>query len=53
MLLERIWGPAQTNEIQYLRVYIRQLREKLREDPAMPHYIQTELGIGYRFLFDA
>lgn len=52
MLLERIWGPAQANEIQYLRVYIRQLREKLREDPAAPRYIQTELGVGYRFLIE-
>lgn len=52
MLLERIWGPAQTNEIQYLRVYIRQLREKLNDDPAAPRYIQTELGVGYRFLVD-
>jgi two-component system KDP operon response regulator KdpE len=36
-------------DVQYLRVYIRQLRQKIEADPAQPQYILTESGIGYRF----
>jgi two-component system KDP operon response regulator KdpE len=47
-LLREIWGPAHTNEVQYLRVFIRGLRQKLEPDPTRPTHILTELGVGYR-----
>ncbi len=47
-LLREIWGPAQAEEVQYLRVFIRGLRQKLEPDPARPTHILTELGVGYR-----
>jgi two-component system, OmpR family, KDP operon response regulator KdpE len=50
MILEKIWGPAHVDDTQYLRVYVRQLREKLGDDPASPRYILTEPGVGYRFI---
>lgn len=50
MILKTLWGPAHGEDSQYLRVYIRQLRQKLGDDAANPHYIMTEPGIGYRFL---
>ena len=49
MLLSAVWGPAHEDEAQYLRVFVSQLRKKLREDPARPQYIQTDPGVGYRF----
>jgi two-component system KDP operon response regulator KdpE len=48
-ILEQVWGPAQAEEVQYLRVYIRQLRQKIETDPNSPTLIVTEPGIGYRF----
>jgi two-component system KDP operon response regulator KdpE len=48
-LLTRIWGPEYLGELDYLRIYIRRLREKLEEDPQHPIHILTERGIGYRF----
>lgn len=50
MILRTIWGPAHVEDSQYLRVYIRQLRQKLGDDAANPRFIATEPGIGYRFL---
>ena len=47
-LLREVWGPAQADEVQYLRVLIRGLRHKLEPDPARPSHILTELGVGYR-----
>ncbi len=47
-LLREVWGPAQTDEVQYLRVFIRGLRHKLEPDPTRPTHILTELGVGYR-----
>jgi two-component system, OmpR family, KDP operon response regulator KdpE len=47
-LLREIWGPAHTHEVQYLRVFIRGLRQKLEPDPTRPTHILTELGVGYR-----
>lgn len=47
-ILEQVWGPAQAEEVQYLRVYIRQLRQKIEADPNNPALILTEPGIGYR-----
>jgi two-component system KDP operon response regulator KdpE len=47
-LLRAIWGRAYAAEVQYLRVYIRQLRQKIEPNPTQPRYILTESGIGYR-----
>jgi two-component system, OmpR family, KDP operon response regulator KdpE len=47
-LLREVWGPAQVDEVQYLRVFIRGLRHKLEPDPTRPTHILTELGVGYR-----
>lgn len=51
-ILTHVWGPADANHTEYLRVYMRQLRKKLEEDPERPQYILTEPGIGYRFMAD-
>lgn len=48
-LLQRVWGPGYAKESHYLRVYIRQLRRKLADDPARPRFIITEPGLGYRW----
>jgi two-component system KDP operon response regulator KdpE len=53
MLLQRVWGPAYGGEAEYLRVYINRLRQKLEPDPANPHYLLTEPGVGYRFVAPA
>lgn len=50
MILRAIWGPAHADDSQYLRVYIRQLRQKLGDDATNPRFIATEPGIGYRFM---
>lgn len=47
-LLREVWGPAHTEDVQYLRVYVRTLREKLEEEPTRPRYLLTETGVGYR-----
>ena len=47
-LLEQVWGPDFTSDVQYLRVYIGQLRKKIEPDPSRPQYIITEPGVGYR-----
>ena len=49
-LLKEIWGNEHQNETQYLRVFIKQLRQKIEDDPAKPRRIITETGIGYRFI---
>ncbi len=51
-ILEHVWGPADVDHTEYLRVYMRQLRKKLEVDPEHPQIIVTEPGIGYRFLSD-
>ncbi len=47
-LLTELWGKAHEDNIQYLRIYIGQLRQKIEANPAQPEYIITEPGIGYR-----
>jgi len=47
-LLKEVWGPLHVEEGHYLRVYMRQLRNKLERNPAHPRYLVTELGVGYR-----
>jgi two-component system KDP operon response regulator KdpE len=51
-ILVNVWGPADIDHTEYLRVYMRQLRKKLEDDPERPQYILTEPGIGYRFMAD-
>ncbi len=48
-LLTAVWGPAHVEDVQYLRVFVGQLRQKIEEDPAAPRLIATEPGVGYRF----
>jgi two-component system KDP operon response regulator KdpE len=47
-LLEQVWGPGHAHQMQYLRVYMTQLRHKLETTPARPKFLVTEPGIGYR-----
>jgi len=47
-VLAAVWGPAHTQDTQYLRVYIGHLRQKIEADPDDPRIIITEPGIGYR-----
>jgi two-component system KDP operon response regulator KdpE len=51
-LLTDVWGPAHAGEVQYLRVYMTQLRHKLEADPARPRFLMNEPGIGYRLKYD-
>jgi len=51
-LLTAVWGPANVNDVQYLRVFVGHLRQKLEPDPASPRYLITESGVGYRFVAD-
>jgi two-component system, OmpR family, KDP operon response regulator KdpE len=47
-ILAKVWGRTTETEQQYLRVYLRQLRQKLERDSARPEHILTETGVGYR-----
>jgi len=47
-ILAAVWGPAHTEDTQYLRVYVGQLRQKIEEKPDDPRVVLTEPGIGYR-----
>ncbi len=49
MILHRVWGPEYEGEVQYLRVFVSQLRRKIEADPREPRFLLTELGVGYRF----
>lgn len=48
-LLQTIWGPDYGGEVEYLRVFVSQLRKKIERDPAHPRFILTEPWVGYRF----
>ena len=49
-LLAKVWGREYVDEVDYIRVYIRRLRDKLGDPPDAPRYIRTERGLGYRFI---
>jgi two-component system KDP operon response regulator KdpE len=49
-LLTAVWGPAHEADVQYLRVFVAQLRQKIEADPANPILILTEPGVGYRWM---
>ena len=51
-LLREVWGPSHVEHTHYLRIYMKQLREKLETDPEHPRYFLTETGIGYRLVAD-
>jgi two-component system KDP operon response regulator KdpE len=48
-LLQSIWGPDYGGEVEYLRVFVNQLRKKIEPDPAHPRFLLTEPWVGYRF----
>jgi two-component system KDP operon response regulator KdpE len=49
-LLQTVWGPDYGDEVEYLRVFVSQLRKKIEPAPAKPRYIVTEPWVGYRFV---
>ena len=49
-LLREVWGVDRIDDVQYLRVYMRQLRQKLEKNPARPERLLTALGVGYRLV---
>jgi two-component system, OmpR family, KDP operon response regulator KdpE len=49
-LFRAVWGNGSGDAQQYLRVYVRNLRQKLEHDPVRPRLIVTEPGVGYRFV---
>ncbi len=49
-LLREVWGAEHAEDVHYLRIFMRKLRQRIERDPARPRYIQTELGVGYRLL---
>jgi two-component system KDP operon response regulator KdpE len=52
-LLDQVWGPGHGHQMQYLRVFMAQLRQKLEANPAHPRYLVTEPGVGYRLKSEA
>ena len=49
-LLKEIWGPAHQSDVEYLRVAVRAIRQKLESDPTRPRLIRNEPGVGYRLI---
>jgi two-component system KDP operon response regulator KdpE len=49
-LLTEVWGPGHADDTHYLRIYMKQLRDKLERDPARPAHLRTEIGVGYRLV---
>ncbi|MCB9858463.1 MAG: response regulator [Phycisphaerales bacterium] len=49
-LLREVWGPGHAEDSTYLRMFMRQLRQKLESDPAQPKHLVTEIGVGYRLV---
>jgi len=49
-LLQAVWGPDYGDQVEYLRVFINQLRKKIEPDPSHPRFLLTEPWVGYRFL---
>lgn len=48
-LLQVVWGPDYGDQVDYLRVVVKNLRKKIERSPEQPHYIKTEPWVGYRF----
>jgi two-component system KDP operon response regulator KdpE len=51
-LLAEVWGPSHVEHTHYLRIYMKQLRDKLETDSVQPRYLLTEPGVGYRLVAD-
>jgi two-component system, OmpR family, KDP operon response regulator KdpE len=51
-LLAEVWGPSYVEQTHYLRIYMKQLRDKLEADPMRPRHFLTETGVGYRLIAD-
>ena len=51
-LLVDVWGPTHAQHTHYLRIYMKQLRDKLEKDPLRPQHFITETGVGYRLVAD-
>ena len=51
-LLTVVWGPTHAKDTHYLRIYMKQLRDKLEIDPVRPRHLLTETGVGYRLVLD-
>ncbi len=49
-LLTEVWGPTHAEDTHYLRIYMKQLRDKLEKDPVQPRHFITETGVGYRLM---
>ncbi len=49
-LLREVWGPTYEKQTHYLRQYVKQLRDRLEDDPARPRHLVTDPGLGYRFV---
>jgi len=49
-LLTEVWGTSHLEDTHYLRILMARLRTRLADDPASPRYLETEPGVGYRFL---
>ena len=49
-LLREVWGPQYESQSHYLRIYMKQLRDKIEATPARPRYLRTEPGVGYRLM---
>lgn len=52
-ILTQVWGLEYADHLEYLRVYMRQLRKKVEDNPDEPRYLLTEPGVGYRFMSEA
>ena len=48
-VLEKVWGWEYADDVDYVRIYISHLRQKIEPNPALPRYIITEPGVGYYF----
>ena len=51
-LLAEVWGPTHEGDTHYLRIYMKQLRDKLEQDPLRPQHFLTDTGVGYRLVAD-
>ena len=49
-ILREVWGPNHSHDAHYLRIFIAKLRNKLNDNPMEPRYVETEPGVGYRFI---
>ena len=52
-MLQAVWGPDYGDQVEYLRVFVNQLRKKIEPDPAKPRFLLTEPWVGYRFVLPA